>query len=110
MLSAVLRSDTAIQTSIAIMDAFVQMRRFLSGNAGLLQRMDVMELRQLEYQKRTDERFEQVFGCLEAHAVQESMQVFHVGASIKDAGKKCFAVSKLEDETLVRALLEAIGC
>lgn len=74
MLSAVLRSDTAIQTSIAIMDAFAQMRRFLADNAGLLQRMDVMEVRQLEYQKHTDERFEQVFGYLEAHAVKEASQ------------------------------------
>ena len=38
MLSAVVRSDTAIQTSIQIIDAFVTMRRYISGHGGLLHR------------------------------------------------------------------------
>ena len=46
MLSAVLRSETAVQTSIHIINAFVAMRRFLVDNGGLLQRMDSLEKRQ----------------------------------------------------------------
>ena len=38
MLSAVLRSDTAIQISINIMNAFVEMRRFIANNALLFER------------------------------------------------------------------------
>jgi len=38
MLSAVLKSETAVKVSIQIMDAFVDMRKFISGNAGLFHR------------------------------------------------------------------------
>ena len=44
MLSAVLRSDIAIQTSIKIMDAFVEMRRFLTSNALMFARINEMEV------------------------------------------------------------------
>ena len=60
MLSAVLRSKTAVEVSIRIMDSFVEMRRFIAGNAALLDRVRGVELRQLEYQRTTDERFERV--------------------------------------------------
>lgn len=66
MLSAVLRSDTAIDVSIRIMDAFVEMRRFITGNAYMFNQIRAVELRQLEYQKSTDERFERVFAYMEA--------------------------------------------
>jgi len=38
MLSAVLRSETAVKVSIRIINAFVAMRRFLSANAQVFQR------------------------------------------------------------------------
>lgn len=52
MLSAVLRSDVAIQVSINIMNAFVEMRRFIANNALLFERISNVELKQLEYQKK----------------------------------------------------------
>lgn len=67
MLSAVLRSKTAIDASIRIMDSFVEMRRFVAENAVLLDRIRGVELRQLEYQRTTDERLERVFDYMEAH-------------------------------------------
>lgn len=39
MLSAVLRSDTAIDASVRIMDSFVEMRHFVAGNAAMTGRM-----------------------------------------------------------------------
>lgn len=42
-LSAVLKSDTAIEVSIRIMDAFVAMRRFISTNAEMLQRIVLID-------------------------------------------------------------------
>ena len=45
-LSTVLKSDTAIEVSIKIMDAFVAMRRFLSNNAGVFQRIEKLEQQQ----------------------------------------------------------------
>lgn len=203
MLASVLRSDAAVKTSIAIMDAFVQMRGFFAANEGLLRRMDIMEARQLDYQRSTDRRFDQVFGYLETNESKESPQTiffdgqiydafellarlvkqakrrivlidsyvdldtlnilakkrkgvqaqvyttkrgcritdadaekfnaqypwleikrtaafhdrflildetdgYHIGASLKDAGKKCFGISKIEDEGLVQAVLERL--
>ena len=43
MLSAVLRSDTAVSVSIQIMDAFTAMRHFLASNAPVLRRLDIIE-------------------------------------------------------------------
>lgn len=40
LLSAVLRSDVAVNVSIQIMDVFVGMRRFLVSNAAVFERLD----------------------------------------------------------------------
>ena len=40
MLSAVLRSDVAIQVSIRIMNTFVEMRRFMANNSLVLNRIN----------------------------------------------------------------------
>jgi len=61
MLSAVLHSAVAVSISIRIMEAFVEMRHFLADNAMILQRLDRIELKQLE----ADEKFNQIFKQLE---------------------------------------------
>lgn len=48
MLSAVLRSEVAVQVSIKIMQAFVQMRHVLLNNGGIVQRLENVERKQLE--------------------------------------------------------------
>ena len=83
MLSAILRSDVAIDVSIHIMDAFVEMRHFISGNAHLFERIERVELKQLTYQKETDEKFEQVFDFIHAHT--ESSQKMFFNGQIYDA-------------------------
>lgn len=83
MLSAVLRSDTAIDVSVRIMDAFVEMRHFIADNAHMFEQIRTVELRQLEYQKATDERFERVFDYMEAHEAP-SQRVFF-GGQVYDA-------------------------
>ncbi len=75
MLSAVLRSDIAIKVSIQIINAFVQMRKFLHNNLGLLQRMEGIERKQLE----TDNKFEQVFKTLESRYEIPNQGVFFDG-------------------------------
>ena len=64
MLSAVLRSATAIEVSIGIMDAFVRMRQFLHSNAAILEKVSSLEFSLAEYRNSTDARFGQVFGYL----------------------------------------------
>lgn len=60
MLSAVLRSQTAVDVSIRIMDAFVAMRRFLANNAQVFQRLANIEYHQIETDKRIDEVFKRL--------------------------------------------------
>ena len=66
MLSAVLRSETAIQISIHIINSFVAMRRLLLAGNGLLQRMETLEKRQLAHEIKTDARFDKVLDALES--------------------------------------------
>ena len=83
MLSAILRSDVAIQVSINIMKSFVEMRRFIANNALLFERISTVELRQLEYQKQTDEKLEQIFAYISEH--EESGQKVFFAGQIYDA-------------------------
>ena len=70
MLSSVLRSETAVRVSVRvsvqIMRAFVEMRRFLAANAQVFERVRELDARQRLDQAKNDERFERIFGCLEA--------------------------------------------
>ena len=65
MLSAILKSKTAVAVSIQIINAFVEMRKLISINNGLFQRMESIERKQFE----TDKKFEKVFQALEANIV-----------------------------------------
>ena len=67
MLSSVLHSNIAIQMSIYIIDTFVEMRRFIANNSMLFERISSVELRQLEYQKQTDEKLDQIFEYISEH-------------------------------------------
>ncbi|MCX6308150.1 MAG: ORF6N domain-containing protein [Bacteroidia bacterium] len=75
MLSAVLNSETAINVSIQIMDAFVIMRQILLEKSLINLRFHKIELKQLE----TDQKFEQVFKALESKNVIPSQGVFFDG-------------------------------
>ena len=35
----------------------------------------------------------------------DNKELFHCGASIKDLGKKCFGINKMEDKSIIRKLL-----
>ena len=67
MLSAVLRSEAAVRVSVQIMRAFVEMRHFIADNAHMFEQIRDVERRQIEYQQKTDERFERVFDYMESH-------------------------------------------
>jgi hypothetical protein len=82
MLSAVLRSGIAVKVSIQIMQAFVEMRRMVLGNAALFQRIGHIELKQLE----ADQKFEQIFKALESKDIQPDKGIFYDG-QVFDAWK-----------------------
>lgn len=200
MLSAVLRSDVAIQVSIQIMDTFVAMRRFIASNALMFEKINELEVKQLEFRKITNERFDKIFRyiseqeevsqkiffagqiydafsllislirkaekkiilvdnyvtietlnilakkksgvavtiytskktrlsdmditnfnkqypLLEVRYTEEfhdrfliidDMKIYHIGASIKDAGKKCFGINVIEDRKAIKDIIEYI--
>ena len=79
MLASVLHSEVAINVSIGIMCAFVEMRRFIV----LFERISNVDLKQLEYQKKTDEKLEQIFEYISDH--EESNQKIFFDGQIYDA-------------------------
>lgn len=75
MASAILRSDIAIKVSVEIMEAFVEMRRMLISNASLFQRLDKIEIKQLE----ADQKFEEIFKALESDKLHSEKGIFYNG-------------------------------
>lgn len=73
MLSAVLKSKTAIRVSIQIMNAFVAMRKFISTNAELFTRLDSVERKHLEFQLKTDKNFEKIFNALQTEKPKQGI-------------------------------------
>lgn len=55
MLAGLLRSEVAIKANVAIMRAFVAMRRFLTANACLFQRIDQLEQHQVLVDSKMDQ-------------------------------------------------------
>ena len=75
MLSAVLRSETAIKVSVKIMNAFVEMRHFIADNAHMFEQIRSIDHRLDSLERSTDERLERVFDYMEAHKAP-SQKVF----------------------------------
>ncbi|MBW6471354.1 MAG: ORF6N domain-containing protein [Methanosarcinaceae archaeon] len=85
-ISAVLTSERAIEINIQIMRAFVAMRRVIALNAGVFQRLDAVEKRQIEHKAETDQNFEKIFNAMESKEIQPKQGVFFDG-QIFDAYK-----------------------
>lgn len=78
MLSAVLRSDVAIQVSIKIMNTFVEMRHFMANSSLVLNRINEIEVKQLVYQKDAEEKFDKIFTYISEHE-EVSQKIFFEG-------------------------------
>ena len=75
MLSALLKSDITIKVSINIMKAFIEMRKFITNNAQVFERLII-----------------------------DNKELYYIGASLKDLGKKCFAISRIEDDEYIEKI------
>ena len=114
MLSTVLSSDIAIEISLKIMDAFVDMRKFILSNAQVFQRLDSLEAYKIESSHKIDT----LFSLMDKYKIEDKQGIFyqgqifdanHIGASLKDLGKKCFAFTKLEDaKSVIKEVLQRI--
>ena len=88
MLSGVLRNDIAIQVSINIMDAFVEMRRFLASNGHVFERLTNVEYQLIEQGKeltKHEKQFEKVFDELQRSKIEEFNQKLFFEGQIYDA-------------------------
>ena len=88
MLSGLLKNDIAIQVSINIMNAFVEMRRFIATNGQVFERLTSIEYRVLEQNKMLTEhekKFEKVFDELQKNEKIEFKQSIFFDGQIYDA-------------------------
>lgn len=83
MLATVLRGELAEKQSIYIMRAFREMRHFLANNKLMFERIKSVELKQLEYQKQSDDKFDYIFNYIADH--EESSQKIFFSGQIFDA-------------------------
>jgi hypothetical protein len=75
MLSAVLKTKIAVEMSVRIMNAFIEMRKFINTNAQIFQRLDSLEIRQLQ----TENRMERVLVAIESREVLPKQGIFYDG-------------------------------
>ncbi len=110
MLSAVLKSDTAVKVSIQIMAAFVALRKLHYQSAGLYQRLELVEKKQIE----ADNHFNKIFSALEkrdtipAQGIFFNGQIFEaykfVADIIKSATTSIILIDNYIDETTLALL------
>lgn len=74
-LSGVIKSEIAVKVHVAIMRAFVAMRKMVQDNQLIISRLDRIELKQLE----TDQKFDKVFKALENKDSVPSQGIFYDG-------------------------------
>jgi phage regulator Rha-like protein len=110
MLSAILRSDTAIQVSIQVINAFVGMRKMLIHNAVLLQRLEYVEHKQII----TDNNVDKIFTALESGNITPKQDIFFNGQIydaysfviqlISKANKSIILIDNYVDATVLEML------
>lgn len=108
MLSTVLKSETAVRTSIRIIDAFVAMRNFLMNNASLFQRMERIEMKQLKTEEKVDAILDRLNESKEpVQGIFFNGQIFDayafVAGLIRKADKRIVLIdSYIDDSVLVQ--------
>lgn len=105
MLSGLLRSEVAIAANIMIMRAFVTMRRFLTMNAQIYQRLDRIEGQQLmdnQWRAETESKIETILDKLEEQTPSPTAEQIFATGCIWDAWQ---FVSELIRGAKVRIIL-----
>jgi phage regulator Rha-like protein len=75
MLSAILKTDFAIEISIKIIETFVAMRKHLASNSLMFERFERIEQRLLVH----DEKFDTIFKTLEDKSIKPTQGIFYDG-------------------------------
>lgn len=109
MLSGLLKSKVAVQVSINIMDAFVEMRKFIYTNGQVFERLTNVEYKLLEH----DKKFNEVFNELQ-HEENIKQKIFFDGQIydaynlivkiIKKVNNKILIIDNYIDDTILELL------
>ena len=109
MLSCLLKNEVAIEVSIKIVEVFVEMRKFLSSNGQLFERLTNVEYKLLEH----DKKFDQVFDQLQ-NEENIKQKIFFEGQIydaysliidiIKKASKKILIIDNYIDDSVLKML------
>lgn len=110
MLSGVLKSKIAVTISIQIIQAFVQMRKFIVDNALIFQRLDFLEKQHII----TTTKLEQIFKAIEDKNIKPQTGIFFDGqvfdayrfvcTLIRDAKKSLIVIDNYIDESVLTLL------
>lgn len=109
MLSGLLKNEVAIEVSIKIVEAFVEMRKFISSNGQLFERLTNVEYKLLEHDKKFDEVFDQLQN--EENIKQKIFfdgQIYDAYSLIidifKKANKKILIIDNYIDDSVLKML------
>lgn len=111
MLSGLLKNEIAIEVSVKIVEAFVEMRKFISSNGQLFERLTNVEYRLLEHDKKFDKVFEQL-----QYEEDVRQKIFFEGQIydaynliidiIKKANKKIIIIDNYIDDSVLKMLIK----
>ena len=110
MLSAVLKSDIAIEISIKIIESFVNMRKLISSNSLMFERFERIERRLSLH----DDNFNKIFNAIEDKSLKPKQGIFYDGQIfdayvfvadlIKSAKSSIILIDNFVDETVLMLL------
>ncbi|OHD84671.1 MAG: DNA-binding protein [Sulfuricurvum sp. RIFCSPHIGHO2_12_FULL_44_8] len=117
MISAILKSPTAVDMSVKIIRTFVTMRKFISHNGVLFQKIDTIEQKILKH----DAKFNQLFSAIESKDLRPDYGIFYedqifdayvfVSDLIKSAKRSIVLIDNYVDESVLVLLTKrADGC
>ena len=109
MLAGLLKSEVAVNVSIKIVNTFIEMRKFLSSNGQLFERLTNVEYKLLEHDKKFDKVFDQL-----QHEENIKQKIFFEGQIydaysliidiIKKANKKILIIDNYIDDSILKML------
>lgn len=76
----------------------MEIRRFIANNAALFEHISAVELRQLEYQKDTDRKLDEIFTYIADHA--ESEQKLFFEGQIYDAFSRITSIIRKAEKSI----------
>lgn len=120
MLSGLLRSPVAIDTNIRIMRAFVNMRRFLMANMQIYQRLERVEMQQIEskqWMEQTDDKISVLLDKIQEQSTERQQEkLFGTGCVwdawtfisglIRSAEERVILIDNFVDDRVLSLLLK----